>query len=144
MEWLRGRVREFIQQALEEVTEFLGRARYQRRAAVDAPQGYRNGYGKPRQLTTPVGTICLRWPRVRDVEERFRSRLLPLFARRMRGVSDLLPEWHSLRPPTDTPALRGRLGRPPVSQPAAARPRPIAVSRDCGRWGLSTQRCASS
>ncbi len=39
-EWLRERVREFIQQALEEeVTEFLGRARYQRRAAVDAPGG---------------------------------------------------------------------------------------------------------
>ncbi len=124
-EWLREKVREFIQQALEEeVTEFLGRARYQRRAAVDAPQGYRNGYGKPRKLTTPVGTISLRRPRVRDVEERFRSRILPLFARRMREVSDLLPELylHGLAEGDFDLALRGLLGEgAPLSSSTIAR-----------------------
>lgn len=124
-EWLREKVREFIQQALEEeVTEFLGRARYQRRAAVDAPQGYRNGYGKPRKLTTPVGTISLRRPRVRDVEERFRSRILPLFARRMREVSDLLPELylHGLAEGDFDLALRGLLGEgAPLSASTIAR-----------------------
>src|SRR5690606_40679184 len=53
-EWLRNAIQALIQEALEaEVTELLGRVRYQRRAAVDAPAGYRNGYGKPRKLTTP-------------------------------------------------------------------------------------------
>ncbi len=117
-------MREFLQQALEEVTEFLGRARYQRRAAVDAPQGYRNGYGKPRKLTTPVGTISLRRPRVRDLEERFRSRILPLFARRMREVSDLLPELylHGLAEGDFELALRGLLGEgAPLSARTVAR-----------------------
>ena len=48
-EWTRGRIQEWMQQLLvEEVTEFLGRAKHQRRG-VDM-QGYRNGYGKPRRL----------------------------------------------------------------------------------------------
>jgi putative transposase len=60
---LRGRMQELVQWALEaEVTELLGRARYQRRAEVDGVPGYRNGYGKPRKLTTPLGTVTLRRP----------------------------------------------------------------------------------
>jgi transposase-like protein len=52
--WLRERMQELVQWALEaEVTELLGRARYQRRGEVDAFLGYRNGYGKPRKLSTP-------------------------------------------------------------------------------------------
>jgi len=51
-EWLRNAIQALIQEALEaEVTELLGRVRYQRRAAVDAPAGYRNGYGKPQGLS---------------------------------------------------------------------------------------------
>ena len=47
-EWLRNAIQTLIQEALEaEVAELLCRVRYQRRAAVDAPAGYRNGYGKP-------------------------------------------------------------------------------------------------
>jgi hypothetical protein len=66
--WLRERMQELVQWALEaEVTELLGRARYQRRAEVDGVPGYRNGYGKPRKLTTPLGTVTLRRPRVRGV-----------------------------------------------------------------------------
>jgi putative transposase len=91
--WLRGRMQELVQWALEaEVTELLGRARYQRRGEVDGVPGYRNGYGKPRKLTTPVGTVTLRRPRVRGLEERFVSRILPLFARRTKEVGELLPE----------------------------------------------------
>ena len=44
---------------------------------MDAPGGYRNGYGKERRLTLSCGTIKLRRPRVRDLEERFESRVLP-------------------------------------------------------------------
>lgn len=65
-----------------EMEEFLGRAKSQRRRPLDAPPGYRNGYGKPRRLTLMGGTVTLRRPRVRGLEERFESQLLPLFARR--------------------------------------------------------------
>ena len=43
-------------------------------------------YGKERRLTLSCGTIKLRRPRVRDLEERFESRVLPLFAKRTREV----------------------------------------------------------
>ncbi len=78
--WVREQARDLIQQALEEeVTELLGRMKSERRAAVDAPPGYRNGYGKPRRLAMSSGTIEVRRPRVRGLEERFESRVLPLF-----------------------------------------------------------------
>ena len=65
----REKVRGWLQDLLEqEVTEFLGRGRSTRRAAVDPAGGYRNGYGKPRKLTLSSGTIQLRRPRVRGVE----------------------------------------------------------------------------
>ena len=83
--FVRGKVQELIQAVLEEeVTERLGRRKSERRAGVDADQGYRNGYGKARRLATSIGTVTVtvRRPRVRDLEERFESRVLPLFARR--------------------------------------------------------------
>ena len=46
-EWTRSQVQELMQSVLEEeVTHTLGRARYERQDPVDAPGGYRNGYGK--------------------------------------------------------------------------------------------------
>ena len=49
---VREKVQEFIQQIMEEeVTELLGREKSERRSAVDAAAGYRNGYGKPRRPT---------------------------------------------------------------------------------------------
>jgi transposase-like protein len=89
----RGKVQQFVQHILEEeVTELLGRARSERRAPVDAPAGYRNGLGKPRRLATLGGTITLRRPRLRGLEERFESRILPLFRRRTKELGQLLPE----------------------------------------------------
>jgi transposase-like protein len=109
----RGQVQEFIQQLLEdEVAELLGRTKSVRRTAVDAPPGSRNGHGKPRQLALMSGTITVRRPRVRDVEERFVSRLLPLFQRRTKEVSALLPALylHGLALGDFELALRGLLG----------------------------------
>ena len=57
---------------------------------MDSAEGYRNGYGKPRRLAMSSGTITLRRPRVRGVEERFESRVLPLFARRTKELGALL------------------------------------------------------
>ena len=73
---VREKAQEFIQQIMEEeVTELLGRERSERRSTVDSAEGYRNGYGKPRRLAMSSGTITLRRPRVRGVEERFESRV---------------------------------------------------------------------
>ena len=89
---VREKAQEFIQQILEEeVTELLGREKSERKAAVDAAPGYRNGYGKARRLAMSSGTITLRRPRVRGLEERFESRVLPLFARRTKEVGELIP-----------------------------------------------------
>ena len=89
---VREKAQEFIQQILEEeVTELLGREKSERKAAVDAAPGYRNGYGKARRLSMSSGTITVRRPRVRGLEERFESRVLPLFARRTKEVGELIP-----------------------------------------------------
>ena len=55
---VREKAQEFIQQIMEEeVTELLGREKSERRSTVDSAEGYRNGYGKPRQLAMSSGTI---------------------------------------------------------------------------------------
>ena len=112
-QFVRSQAQELIQSILEEeVTELLGRRKSERRAAVDAPEGYRNGYGKPRRLATSIGTITVQRPRVRGLEERFVSRVLPLFARRTKEVGALLPELylHGLAEGDFELALRGLLG----------------------------------
>ena len=124
-EWLRGKVQGFIQGVLEEeVTEFLGRSKSERRSAVDGKGGYRNGHGKPRKLTLQTGTIEVQRPRVRDVEERFESRVLPLFARKSNKIAQLIPELylHGLAEGDFDLALRGLLGEgAPVSASTVAR-----------------------
>jgi putative transposase len=123
--WVRWKVQELIQTILEEeVTELLGRGRSERRDQVDSPPGYRNGYSKERNLTLSCGTITLRRPRVRGLEERFESRVLPLFARRTREVDQLIPELylHGLAQGDFDLALRGLLGEEaPVSASTVAR-----------------------
>ena len=112
-DWVREKIQGWVQELLEEeVTELLGRRKSERRRAVDAPSGYRNGYGKPRHLTLSSGTIQVRRPRVRDLEEHFESRVLPLFAKRTRQVRELIPELylHGLALGDFDLALRGLLG----------------------------------
>lgn len=124
-EWLRGKMQEHIQDILEEeVTSFLGRTRSERKATVDGVSGYRNGYGKPRRLTLSNGTVEVRRPRVRGTEERFESRILPLFKRRTEEVNELLPELylHGLAEGDFDLALRGLLGEDaPISASSVAR-----------------------
>ena len=112
-DWLRGQVQGLIQHVLEEeVTEFLGRARSARRSGSDSDSGYRNGHSRSRKLTLSSGTIRVRRPRVRDTEERFVSRLLPLFVKRSRQIAELIPELylHGLSEGDFDLALRGLLG----------------------------------
>lgn len=122
---LRMKMRDWLQSMLEaEVDELLGRSKSERRQAVDAMPGYRNGHGKPRRLTLSNGTITLRRPRARGLERRFESRILPLFLRRTPEVNDLLPELylHGLAQGDFDLALRGLLGdEAPISATTVAR-----------------------
>lgn len=123
--FVRAHVQQFIQALLEEeVTALIGRPKSARRPAVDAPTGYRNGYGKARRLALTIGTITLRRPRVRGLAERFVSRVLPLFQRRTKQVGELLPRLylHGLALGDFELALRGLLGDgAPLSPPSLQR-----------------------
>lgn len=129
-EFVREQVQRFIQGVLEEeVTGLLERPKSARRRTVDAPGGYRNGYGKPRRLSLTSGTVTVRRPRVRGLEQRFESRVLPLFKRRTQEVGDLLPELylHGLALGDFELALRGLLGEgAPLS--------PSSLARLKGQW----------
>ena len=126
----RERIQEFVQSLLEEeVTALVGRRKSERREAVDAPAVYRNGHGKSRKLAMMGGTIEVSRPRVRGLEERFESRILPLFRRRTQEVGELLPQLylHGLAQGDFELALRGLLGDgAPLS--------PSSIERLRGKW----------
>jgi transposase-like protein len=124
-EWVRRKVQEFIQSLLEEeITELLGREKSERRQAVDSLPIYRNGHGKARHLTLGCGTVTVYRPRLRGLEQRFESRVLPLFARRTVEINKLIPQLylHGLALGDFDLALRGLLGEEaPVSASTVAR-----------------------
>ena len=109
----REKIRQHLQDLLEqEVTEWLGREKSQRRVNPIEEPGYRNGYGQRRRFTLSMGTIEIRRPRVRNLDERFISKVLPLFKRQTKQVRDLIPELylHGLASGEFELALRGLLG----------------------------------
>jgi putative transposase len=127
---VRERIGEFVQTLLEEeVTALVGRRKSERRSDVEAPRIYRNGHGKPRKLALMSGTITLQRPRVRGLEERFESQVLPLFCRRTWEVGKLLPELylHGLAQGDFELALRGLLG---AGAPLSA----SSIERLRGKW----------
>ena len=77
-----------LQQALEdEVTEFLGRVRYER---ADEPVSHRNGY-EPRRVVTTAGPVELERPRVRNARELgFESRILGRHVARTYALESLI------------------------------------------------------
>jgi putative transposase len=112
-EFARGKIREHLQDLLEqEVTEWLGREKSERRIKPSEQPGYRNGYGKPRRFTMSLGTVEVCRPRVRDLGERFVSKILPMFKRQTQEVRDLIPELylHGLASGDFELALRELLG----------------------------------
>lgn len=124
-DFVRAHVQRFIQGLLEEeVAALLERPKSARRPAGATPVGYRNGYGKPRRVSLMSGTITVRRPRVRGLEQRFESRVLPLFKRRTEEVGALLPELylHGLALGDFELAWRGLLGEgAPLSASSLAR-----------------------
>lgn len=114
--WVRFKIQDQLQQILEEeVDALLSRQRHERRekvSPIDPPQGSRNGHGKPRKFATMGGTVTVRRPRVRDLAERFESKILPLYKRRSKAIGEMLPELylHGLSSGDFELALRGLLG----------------------------------
>jgi putative transposase len=139
-EMVRERIQQFVQSLLEgEVTALVGRAKSARRPLVaEGPAVYRNGHGKPRRLSMSSGTIEVRRPRVRGLEERFESAVLPLFARRTRQVGELLPQLylHGLAQGDFELALRGLLGE---GAPLSA----SSIERLRGQWVAEYQAWSS-
>jgi transposase-like protein len=80
-----------LQTALEaEVTEFLGRDRYERRVASAEPtEGSRNGYS-PVTIKTTAGPLTLKRPKLRGTTQRFASRLLGKGATRTNAIESLV------------------------------------------------------
>ena len=80
-----------LQAALEaEVTEFLCRNRYERRAAAkDARAGSRNGYSDLTVKTT-AGPVNLKRPKLRGTTEQFASRLLGQGVTRTNALESLV------------------------------------------------------
>ena len=92
-EAVRGRVRSFIEDLLEEELEAaLGRERYQRGATSN---GRRHGH-RPRQLITTFGPLTLSVPRARLADEageqEWKSALLPAYKRLSRRAEALIAE----------------------------------------------------
>jgi transposase-like protein len=92
-EAVRGRVRSFIEDLLEEELEAaLGRERYQRGAVSN---GRRHGH-RPRQLVTTFGPLTLSVPRARlhdeAGEQEWKSALLPAYKRLSRRAEALITE----------------------------------------------------
>jgi transposase-like protein len=110
--WARANVQDFIQKLLEEEMEvFIGRAKSQRHVGSER-RVYRNGHGKTRNFAMMGGTVQVRRPRVRNADERFESRILPLFHRKSKELGAMLPELylHGLAKGDFELALRGLLG----------------------------------
>src|SRR5262249_16395873 len=100
------------------------REKPERGSLMDGVAGYRNGFGKPRRLALSSGTIVVRRQRVRGLNERFESRILPLFVRRTKQLGELLPSLylHGLAEGDFDQALRGLLGEgAPLSASSIAR-----------------------
>ena len=96
-ELAREGARQLLAQALEvEVAEFLGK--HQNKIDTEGRrQVVRNGYMPGRDLVTGIGPVKIRQPRLDDRvlseggEERFSSRILPRYLRRVPSVDNLIP-----------------------------------------------------
>ncbi len=95
-EILRTGARTLLAQAVEaEVAEWVD-AHAEITDASGRRQVVRNGYSPERKITTPLGPIPVKQPRVRDrrpegEQEKFSSKLLPPYLRKARSVEELIP-----------------------------------------------------
>lgn len=90
--YIRSAAQRMIQAALEmEVEEFLQRGKYDK-SHPDEFRGYRNGHHKSRTVSTTVGGLTVKVPRVSDNTEKFESKLVKPYQRRSEGLNNLFPK----------------------------------------------------
>lgn len=125
---VRSAAQRMIQGALEmEVTEFLGRMPGVKSEAAEGFRGYRNGHHRTRQITTAVGALTVRQPRVSDVPPEageYRSQLVRPYKRRSEGLDSLFPRLfiEGLATRDFEPALRALIGdEAPLSPSSVSR-----------------------
>jgi putative transposase len=107
------KIREHLQDLLEqEISEWLGREKSERKVNPMEQPGYRNGHGRPRRFTMSLGTVEVQRPRVRELGDRFQSKLLPMYKRQSKQVRAIIPELylHGLASGDFELALRQLLG----------------------------------
>ena len=91
---LEEHIRKAFQQKLpelfeEELQEYLGRAWYERHHGPKEEKQYRNGFGKPRTVSSGAGEISLQLPRLRQPWE---SQIVRRYQRMSDTVRQTLPE----------------------------------------------------
>ena len=95
-EVLRDGARQMLRRAIEEEVSAYVEARHDLVDEHGHRQVVRNGYLPTRDLQTPLGSLEVRQPRVRDhrepeKRERFSSKILPPYLRRTKSVEELIP-----------------------------------------------------
>jgi len=122
---VRSAAQRMIQGALEaEVTEFLQRMPGEKSEAAEGFRGYRNGHHKERRITTAVGALTVRQPRVSDVPESagaYRSQLIRPYRRRSEALDILFPKLfiEGLATRDFEPALRALVGEDAPLSPSS-------------------------
>jgi transposase-like protein len=118
---MRNAAQRMIQAAVEdEVTEFLQRLPHQKVTDAPAFTGYRNGYHKERAVSTAVGALRVRVPRVADAPQKYESHLVKPYKRRSQGLDELFPKLfvEGLATRDFEPALRCLVGAEAPLSPA--------------------------
>lgn len=119
--YIRSAAQRMIQAALEmEVEEFLQRAKYDK-AEQNEFRGYRNGHHKSRTVSTAVGGLQVRVPRVSDNTEKYESKLVKPYQRRSEGLNNLFPKLfiEGLSTRDFEPSLRFLVGEQAPLSPSA-------------------------
>ena len=87
----RNAAQKMIQAALEtEVSEFLRRLKYEKTEAEEF-RGYRNGHHRERTVSTAVGGLKMKVPRVSANSEPFVSKIVKPYKRRSEALDCLFP-----------------------------------------------------
>lgn len=117
---IRRAAQRMIQAALEaEVEEFLRRAKYDKTSGEEF-RGYRNGHHLERTVSTTVGGLKVKVPRVSDNREPFQSQLVKPYKRRSEGLDCLFPKLfvEGLATRDFEPALRFLVGAEAALSPS--------------------------
>jgi transposase-like protein len=119
--YIRNAAQRMIQAALElEVSEFLQRAKYDKTEQAEF-RGYRNGHHQSRTVSTAVGGLQVRVPRVSDSPQKYESKLVKPYQRRSEGLNNLFPKLfiEGLSTRDFEPSLRFLVGEQAPLSPSA-------------------------